>query len=41
MVNGVEIIEIKKLRTQGERMAYKLGIKCGAKSGHKVPLREE
>lgn len=42
VVNGVEITEMKKkLRTWGERMTYKLGIKPGIKSGSKVPLREE
>lgn len=41
VVNGVETTEMKKLRAWGERMTYKLGIKHDAKSGNKVPLREE
>jgi len=42
VVNGVEITEMQeKVRMWGERMTYKLGIKYGAKSGNKVPFREE
>lgn len=41
VLNGVETIEMKKLSAWGERMTYKVGIKLAAKSGNKVPLREE